>query len=350
MTLLIFLRRFVYIGYYFKKLDWQKFHYFTNHYAIGNQKSKLSIWYGMLADSIKFNISLLEYFMFDFAHKTKEEKASWSGTGYMYEYQLKMNPPEYRSVLSDKTQFLVQYRDFVKHEFITLSALEGNPGKGEQLLNNPSGKLVLKNSKGQCGRGIEVVDSKAFTPVSLVERLKATGNDFAEAYVVQHPDLMSLSPAGLNTVRIITQLDRTNKVHLLGARLRITVNSPIDNLAAGNIAAPIDIDAGIVTGPGVYSDITKTDEYHHPVTGVSIPGFQVPFWSETIELCKAAALVDTRNRSIGWDVAITETGPELIEGNHDWCKLLWQLPVKRGLKDRLEAFLIEFQHSTINHP
>ena len=67
-------------------------------------------------------------------------------------------------------------------------------------------------------------------------------------------------------------------------------------------------------------------------------GFQVPFWSETLELVKAAALVNTDNRSIGWDVAITNDGPELIEGNHDWCKLLWQLPVKKGLKPILEKY------------
>ena len=31
-------------------------------------------------------------------------------------------------------------------------------------------------------------------------------------------------------------------------------------------------------------------------------------------------------------------GPELIEGNHDWCKLLWQLPVNKGLKHVLEKY------------
>jgi hypothetical protein len=35
------------------------------------------------------------------------------------------------------------------------------------------------------------------------------------------------------------------------------------------------------------------------------------------------------------DIAITNRGPELIEGNHDWCKLLWQLPAKKGLKHML---------------
>ena len=44
------------------------------------------------------------------------------------------------------------------------------------------------------------------------------------------------------------------------------------------------------------------------------------------------------NSSVGWDIAITENGPELIEGNHNWCKLLWQLPVKKGLKHVLDKY------------
>jgi len=38
---------------------------------------------------------------------------------------------------------------------------------------------------------------------------------------------------------------------------------------------------------------------------------------------------------------VTENGPGLIEGNHDWCKLVWQLPVGEGLKHLLDEFLGE---------
>ena len=50
---------------------------------------------------------------------------------------------------------------------------------------------------------------------------------------------MELSPSGLNTIRIITQINEQGGVDIIAARLRITVNSSVDNLAAGNIAAPI---------------------------------------------------------------------------------------------------------------
>ena len=150
---------------------------------------------------------------------------------------------------------------------------------------------------------------------------------------------MRLSSAGLNTLRVFTQLDDQNKVHYLGARLRITVNSYVDNLAAGNLAAPVDLQTGLVNGPGVYSDITKTDQRTHPITKEPIEGFQIPFWKEALTMVNEAAKLHPENRSIGWDVAITNAGPELLEGNHNWCKLLWQLPVKKGLKQELEKFV-----------
>jgi hypothetical protein len=149
---------------------------------------------------------------------------------------------------------------------------------------------------------------------------------------------MALSPSGVNTVRIITQNNR-GKIEILGSILRISVNSEVDNMAAGNIAALVEIKTGIVIGEGVYSDFKKLNKTNHPVTGHTIVGFAIPYWNEVIDLSKRAALHTPDNRSVGWDIAITDIGPELIEGNHNWCKLLWQLPAKSGLKKRLEEYL-----------
>jgi hypothetical protein len=168
--------------------------------------------------------------------------------------------------------------------------------------------------------------------------MEKTGNELAEAYLVQHDDLMALSPSGLNTIRIFTQLNNQDEPDLLGCRIRISVDSHVDNLAAGNLVAPIDLGTGKVNGSAVYSDITKNDETHHPITEHPIKGLQIPYWQEILDLVKQSARHDMSNRSIGWDVAVTNHGPDLIEANHDWCKLVWQLPVKKGLKGILEEY------------
>lgn len=314
---------------------------FLQHASKESGRSHFSLLVDSLVASLEFNVSPLEYFQFRFYMLNNEIRRTYAGTGFMYEYQLKMNPPNARNVLSDKIKFLLKYQEYVKHDFVTLEDLE-NDLIGLNLGSmNKSGKVVLKDSNGQCGKGIVVLEENKVDKDFLVRKLKESGNNFAEEFIVQHSSLMNLSPSGLNTVRIITQLDKNKDVIMLAARLRITVNSKVDNLAAGNIAAPINLQTGEVIGPAVYSDITKEDVNIHPVTGMKIDGFQIPFWDETIDMVRRAALVDVGNKSIGWDVAITENGPELVEGNHDWCKLLWQLPVKAGLKFQLVPFLDE---------
>jgi hypothetical protein len=209
----------------------------------------------------------------------------------------------------------------------------------QKILKNKSGKIVLKSSDGQCGEGVEVYETGKLSFESFKNIISESENDLVEDFIVQHDDLMRLSPSGLNTIRIFSQLNSEGHVEWLGARLRITISSNVDNLAAGNIAANIDLDTGIVDGPGVYSDITKGEEIQHPITETRIIGFQIPYWDQCIKIVEKASLLHPENRSIGWDVAITNDGPELLEGNHNWCKLLWQLPVKKGLKHELEKYI-----------
>lgn len=342
MVIIKMLKRVLYLGYYFKELDKPKLNKFMDYVSKKHNTSKFSLWKSIIYSSLKYNISILEYFLFKFYKISVEEKNTYAGTGYMYEYQLMMNPKSFREVLENKLIFLKEYALFIKHKYVSLNEIKENNERLEKILSNDSGKIVLKSATGQCGIGIEVRTSSEFNKDSLISRLKETGNDFVEDFVEQHKKLNKLSPSGLNTIRIITQLNAKNEVEILGARLRITINSAIDNLAAGNIAAPINLKTGIVEGPGVYSDITKEDEFSHPVTKIDIIGFQIPFWNESLQMVKDAALLHKENRSIGWDVAITSSGPELIEGNHDWCKLLWQLPVKKGLKPVLEEHLNEY--------
>lgn len=332
------LKRFVYLGYYLKKLDREKFFAFLNYTAQTTGKAKFSILLDVLFSVFKYNISLLEYFQFRFFEKDKYERERWAGTGYMYEFQLRMNPPNSRQILDDKALFYKNYQRFFVHQVATLDELEKNPELTNKFIDAPSGKVVFKVVDGKCGAGVEVCNTEKFKTHGMVAYMKAHHFDLAEEFIVQHPILQALSPSGVNTVRIFTQVTTDQKVVLLGCRQRISVNSPVDNMAAGNLAAPIDPETGLVNGPGVYSDITKTDQVKHPVTGVDIIGFQVPFWKETLDMVKKAALEHPQNKSIGWDIVITERGPGFIEGNHDWCKLLWQLPEKQGLKHRIEPY------------
>jgi hypothetical protein len=260
---------------------------------------------------------------------------NWAGTGHMYEYQKVMNPPSKRRILDDKREFYKFYQEFFVHHVFSLNELLQDPLLINKDLETP--KLVFKVSNGKCGTSVRIISSAELERNSFVAYMKQEGFDMVETFITQHPSMNALSPSAVNTVRIFTQLNNFNEVEILGCRQRISINCSVDNLAAGNVAAPIDESTGVITGPGVYSDITKEPVSIHPITGISIVGFQVPFWKECLQLAKDAALKHPQNRSIGWDIVVTANGPGLIEGNHDWCKLVWQLPVNKGLKSMLKT-------------
>lgn len=329
--------RLVYFLYYLKGAakDKDDLVRFANFARNKTKRSKLALYLDASYSCFRYNISLEDYFYFGFYDKNKKRN-DWAGTGFMYEYQLKNNPKDKRNILEDKSLFLKEYSEFVVRDWCLLPALKSEVN---DILSNPFNKVVVKSSTGQAGQEVEVLKASEYNESSLVNYMKTKKYDLLESYVTQHPDLMKLSPSGLNTVRVITQVNSLGGVDILGARLRVSVNTPVDNLAAGNFALAIDVNTGTSISNGIYSDITKEDEDSHPITGIKLKGFQVPEWNKVIEVVKRAALLHPQNKSIGWDVAITESGVDLIEGNHNWCKLLYQLPVKKGLKSELVKYI-----------
>ncbi|MGM1051161.1 MAG: sugar-transfer associated ATP-grasp domain-containing protein [Pseudomonadota bacterium] len=329
-------RRTAYLGYYVRRMNWPLLRRFMRHTRQVQGISALRQSVLLVGDSLRYNISPLEWYQFGFAGLGGAEKATWAGTGTMYEFQRRVNPLGARELLNDKRRFYQAYREFFRHSLWSSEELEASPALTERILAEHE-RLVFKDATGNCGTSVQVHSTSELHAANLVTWMRRQGFDVVESFVEQHAQLQALSPSGVNTVRIFTLLDEKGNYRVLGCRLRISVNSHVDNLAAGNLAAPIAESTGSVSGPGVYSDITRSTESVHPLTGTPIEGFAVPYWKEALELVRQASLKHPENRSIGWDIVITPEGPGLIEGNHDWCKLVWQLPVRKGLKAMLEA-------------
>lgn len=323
--------RVLYLGHYVRKMDWRMLFRFMRHTRATSNVSYLTQILMLIGSSLRHNISPLEFYQFGFLSLTEDQRKRWAGTGTMYEFQLKANPLEHRDILNDKRRFHEAYRQFFVHEVYSRGAVEAEPSLIDRLIKENE-QLVFKDAEGQCGSSVVIKRTTEIDAATLPSWMRRKRLDLVESYVDQHPKLYELSPSAVNTVRVFTMVTRAGAYRILGCRLRISVDASVDNLAAGNLAAPIDEQSGRVCGPGVYADITRQPETVHPITNVPITGFQIPFWEETLELVHRASLLHPENRSIGWDLVITPLGPGLIEGNHDWCKLVWQLPVQRGLK------------------
>ena len=200
-------RRFMYLCYYLKQGELRKTKKFSEYVAKLKGKPRLVIIFHSIIDVFKFNISIKDYYQFRFYNLKRIEKSNWAGSGFMYEFQLKMNPRKNRSVLENKIEFLNLYKEFIRRKYSTLDMIQSNIASLQEFIKNGSKKLVLKGSKGQVGAEVEVIQCSEYSPQSLVEYMKDSDFDMIEEYVVQHDELMKLSPSGLNTVRVFTQLN-----------------------------------------------------------------------------------------------------------------------------------------------
>jgi hypothetical protein len=100
-------------------------------------------------------------------------------------------------------------------------------------------------------------------------------------------------------------------------------------LSHGAIGSWVDLESGTL-GPGrTRHELGYTSVI--PGTDKIFVGSKLPHWAEVRDVALQAARVFPWARSIGWDIAISDRGPVLIEGNAEWSTSLLQIPAPRGL-------------------
>lgn len=84
---------------------------------------------------------------------------------------------------------------------------------------------------------------------------------------------------------------------------------------SGNLIAELDIESGSVKRVVTGFRKTRAQVANHPVTGRSLTGFVIPFWQEIKTLVCDAHLAFPGYLCPGWDIAICEDGPSILEVN-----------------------------------
>jgi hypothetical protein len=155
------------------------------------------------------------------------------------------------------------------------------------------------------------------------------------AYLLQkrlrpHHALEAFVGPTLCCVRALTYiaLDGTPRLHAATFKLQ-PGKVGVDHLIHGAVSCWVDTATGVL-GRGRTRDLL-TDITLIPGSDRSFVGFQLPHWAELKRVALAAAAAFPWARAIGWDIAITEDGPVLIEGNARWFPSLVQLPAPGGL-------------------
>ena len=159
-------KRLLYFFYYLKKSDWKLLGRFLGYASEKSGRSRPCIIFDSIFSVFRYNISFKDYYCFRFYDKPRSEREEWAGTGFMYEYQLRMNPKGSRELLENKVQFLNHYKLLVKRMFLHISGFSSDSVELNEMLRK-SERLVLKGSRGQVGKEVEVISSGTYTPQKL---------------------------------------------------------------------------------------------------------------------------------------------------------------------------------------
>ena len=105
--------------------------------------------------------------------------------------------------------------------------------------------------------------------------------------------------------------------------------APVDNLSAGGIAAGVSESGHLSSAIGL--DVSLGTHSHHPSTKAPILDEQLPQWREMVELALLAHEKFREPYFIGWDIALTDEGPVVVEANSTWGFELVQMPQNQPL-------------------
>lgn len=257
----------------------------------------------------------------------------------------KMNDQEAASVLSNKLYFDLYYRPHLKllprilmfnhgNSFIignTVTFVDSINAFGELLekvvltMSGEDSVFIKKTYDSRGGKNIFKICQANF-PLNeglldeLYHNILNSAYIFQET-VVQHDEMNRINPSCVNTIRIDSIIDQEGNCELGSAFLRLALDQQsVDNLSSGGVCVGIDLESGMMSKEG-FTLINKVGGHtfqKHPITGVTFEGFKIPYFDELKQLILKAAQLTPSLRTVGWDVAITPTGPVIIEGNNTY--------------------------------
>lgn len=274
---------------------------------IEEMKMDILFWY------FAYGFSINEYLCYGFFHKSADERKLFFSDRESVSFGYDMNDIDDMMIFSDKMNTYYRYQNYFGREAISIDSDDDYNDFVKFTKKYP--RFVKKNVRKSCGQSVEVIDIKQAHKTSreLFKDLLSEGKTILEELVIQSPKTGMFNKSSVNTIRCIT-FNTKQGVMIPYCFMKIGRDgSFIDNGAAGGILVGIDPATGILGTDGV--DEIGRRYQRHPDSEVIFKGYQLPEWTKMINICKKMASELLSVPWIGWDMAYTDKGWIVIEGN-----------------------------------
>ena len=185
------------------------------------------------------------------------------------------------------------------------------------MMFDQGGTYFCKPLDGQCGGGVFRLDTAFEDDCNSVREKLSKGVYLVQTCIVQHPEMARIYDNSVNTLRILTVIDKeSGKPIPVAGEVRFGARgSVVDNLAAGGVAVGIDLKTGQLSEFGICKKGGAKRTSVHPDSHVRFADVCLPYIQEAVNMAVRLHAKLPSIRIIGWDIAITPEGPVFVEGN-----------------------------------
>lgn len=302
-----------------------------------------------------------EYYEFEFDRRDEEFRRTFLGLNEQRYYLDYLNPVKYFSLARNKymAHKMLENTGVRKSELYCYYQPEARYIFSDESANDIAGVLrilqaknvqtcVIKTTESSHGdnvwviKGVDYKDDDAVMTRFDGEKIKLSSvleQDalIFESVVHQTKQFASFNESSVNTVRFMTTLHPDGSAKIIATFIKIgRAGKCVDNAGGGgNVDVCVDTETGEIKYAIQYDGWRNIkDIERHPDSGTQLNGVIIENWQvikeEVIKFqqcfpyCKAA----------GWDIAITDDGPVVIEVNDFWDRT-GQYFIRRGWRNEI---------------
>lgn len=254
-----------------------------------------------------------DYVMFEFYFQNHRRRNQCFTTFRFFKLMRKLDYDTRKyKIHNNKENQLKLYSSFIKRNWLTVDETTSV----EEILTfiGKSGKVIVKPNGGTYGKGIFQIEGESDPNIDLLLHRKLTDKFLVEEIASNIEELSKFNKTSLNTFRVYTFTTKFGVTEILGVMLRVGRKGAIvDNWGAGGIGYNFDVETGVCDQPG--RDKNMNPYVFHPDTEYQMVGYRIPRYRELLEYVQNLVKVVPEARYVGWDIALTPKGFDLIEMN-----------------------------------
>lgn len=310
-----------------------------------------------------------EYYEFEFEKRDEEFRKSFLGLNEQRFYLDYLNPIKYYSLARNKflAHKMLEDTGVRKSELYCYYQPEARYISSEEKASDIEGVLrilknkhvqscVIKTTESSHGDNVWVINAIEYQDGDAVmtrfdgqalqlSSILRTEPLIFESVVKQTKQFAAFNESSVNTVRFMTTLYPDGSARVIATFIKIgRAGKCVDNAGGGgNVDVCVDTETGEVKYAIQYDGWRNIKDIEkHPDSGNQLNGVIIENWQAITEEVKKFQQAFPYCKAAGWDIAITDEGPVVIEVNDFWDRT-GQYFIRRGWRNEIRDCYLEWK-------